>query len=192
VLHSADRGAKRYDADLGNAEKTEGKSKMKNPQELDRHAETAADDVIKRLQWMSADRRLFPRVDKGDRLDWPDPRMLGIRRLSSGGGVNLFVLREKWKLLVRPRHLGPRVLRILERRGVLLPGKEPGRHVVQRQVQGLGSRRSFLEFDGKELARFAARLDAPRTDNRKDIWIIFDNERGRALRERAPIRSAAK
>ena len=165
---------------------------MKNRRKLDRDAETAADNVIKRLQWMSEDLRLFPRVDKGDRLDRPDPKILGIQRLSSGGVLNLLVLRSKWPLLVKPRHRGPKVLRILEQRGVLRPGKEPGRHVVQRKVQGLGSRRSFLEFDGKELARFAARLDAPRTDNRKDVWIIFENETGRALRDRPPIRSAAK
>src|SRR5947207_10936164 len=96
-------------------------------------AATVADDVIKRLQWMSGDRRLFPRVDKGDRLDRLNPRMLGIQRLASAGAPNLLVLRDKWPLLVRSRHLGPKVLRIFERRGLLRPGKEPGRHVVQRQ-----------------------------------------------------------
>lgn len=83
--------------------------------------------------------------------------MLGICRRASNGSVNLLLLRSKWLPLVRWANLGPEVLRILERRGVLLPGKEAGRHVVQRQVQGLGGRTNFLEFDGKELALLAAR-----------------------------------
>ena len=64
--------------------------------------------------------------------------------------------------------------------------------MVQRLVRGLGSRRSFLEFDGKELARLAARRDAPQTDSGKVIRFIFENETARALRERPPVRSAAK
>src|SRR5262245_9009404 len=98
---------------------------MKNRRALCPDAETAADDVIRRLQWLRGDRRPFPRVDKGDRLDRPDPKILGIQRLSSGGGVNLLVFRSKWPQLLKRRHLGAKVLRILERRGVLRPGKEP-------------------------------------------------------------------
>ena len=130
--------------------------------ELCLDAESAADDVVRRLGRLCMDYRLFPRVNKGEQLARSSHEFLGIRRQLSDGTEAIALLSPKWAELVRPQRLGPQVRRELAKRGVLLQGKESGRHVSQLLVQGLG-RRDFLLFDRNKLAQRPQAAQRPRT-----------------------------
>jgi hypothetical protein len=115
-------------------------------------AEEAAADLIRRLHKWSLSRRKFPICRKGDSLSGRSAKLLGIRRSVDGEPV-LALLRSKFEGIIRPAWHAPEVLRILDRGGILLPGKEPGRYVRQLQVAGLDehARHDFILFDRGEL-----------------------------------------
>jgi hypothetical protein len=144
--------------------------------ELCLDAESAADDVVRQLARLCMDSRLFPRVNKGEQLARSSHEFLGIRRQLSDGTEAIALLSPKWAELVRPQRLGPQVRRELAKRGVLLQGKESGRHVSQLLVQGLG-RRDFLLFDRNKLAQ------RPRTPT---ATAARATEKTRASRDRSP------
>ena len=112
---------------------------------------------MRRLYEWSLSRRKFPTCRKGESLSGRNAKLLGIRRRVDGKPV-LALLRSKYEAIIRPPWHAPEVLRILTRRRVLLPGKEPGRYVRQLQVAGLNdqARSDFILFDRWEL-RHAAR-----------------------------------
>ena len=101
-----------------------------------------------RLDQWSSNRRKFPICRKGELLSGRNGEFLGIRRRVGGKPV-LALLCSKFEAIVRPPWHAPEVLRILTRRRVLLPGKEPGRYIRQLQVAGLNehARHDFILFD---------------------------------------------
>ena len=73
-------------------------------------------------------------LSKGKALPAKHADAPGFRRKQKGGVV-LALHRARLKDLVRPAHLTDEVVKALDRRGLLLPGKD-GRYVRQIQVNG--------------------------------------------------------
>ena len=99
-------------------------------------ADKAADDLLRQLADRDRRKRLFPMVSKGRALPAKRAGAPGFRRKQKGTIV-LALHRARLKDLVRPPHLTDEVVKVLDRRGMLLPGKN-GRYVRQIQVRGFG------------------------------------------------------
>jgi hypothetical protein len=102
-------------------------------------AEEAADDAVDRLYRWAEDRRKFAVYRKGELLTESITKLFGLRLRMDGKPV-LGVFRSKVSEIVRPAWHEREVLRILNRRGIVLPGKGPGRYVRKIRVSGLGGR----------------------------------------------------
>jgi hypothetical protein len=115
----------------------------------------ATDLLITRLSNKSRSKIYFPRLDKGTVLPAGSIETAwGIRRRVDNANV-LAIPRDRFDALVQPPRHSKEVLVQLHSRGLLLPGKEPGRYVRQIQVAGVGasSRPDFICIDRSKLPK---------------------------------------
>ena len=108
---------------------------------------STADDLVAWLRENAGNDTLFPEVQRGERVGSEGARSLrGIRRIVAGKPI-VALLRDRLSAFVPPGQ-EREVEALLLARGLILPGKEAGRHVRQLRVKGLQpARRDFLLFD---------------------------------------------
>jgi hypothetical protein len=151
-------------ADFGVAPWT-AKSSFKSIRRLYRNArrrvataEEAADDAVDRLHRWAEDRRKFP-IYRKRKLVTDITKHFGFRLRLDGKPV-LGVLRSKFPEIVRPSWHEREVLGILNGRGILRPGKAPGRYVRKISVSGLNGRNQhdIVLFRWRALRQAASRV----------------------------------
>lgn len=120
-----------------------------------RPPEVEAEDLIQRLAKEAENEDRFPVVERGEELPADTVgKAWGIRR-TAGGQMDLALFRGTFSDLVTGAE--DKVLHALERKGVLLPGKEPRLFVRQLRILGLKAERTHvLLFDAAKLKALAA------------------------------------